>query len=114
MSAYVSFLGKEPEFVGNYRVTDADSLLAANDAAGRICTMIESKLSPGPSLTGIRRHGDNSRLHGSVSVVSGNFLAAKVLCCLLVLFLFTVNLLNHAIEDIVILDFSFLYSSNTP
>lgn len=63
--------------------------------------MIESKISPGPSLTGIRRHGDNSRLHDCVSVASGNFLAAKVLCCLLALFLFT---------D----DSSFLYSSISP
>ncbi|VFQ64139.1 unnamed protein product [Cuscuta campestris] len=69
--------GREPEYVGRYRITDPDSLEAAVDAAGRIRMLLETKLSPGPSLTGIRRHGDNSRWHDSVSVASGNFLAAK-------------------------------------
>ncbi|KAM0056083.1 putative amino-acid N-acetyltransferase [Helianthus debilis subsp. tardiflorus] len=47
------------------------------DLAGRIRLMIEAKLSPGPSLCGIRRHREKRRLHSNVSVASGNFLAAK-------------------------------------
>ncbi|KAJ0810014.1 putative amino-acid N-acetyltransferase [Helianthus annuus] len=69
--------GREPKYLGRYRITDPDSLKAATDLAGRIRLMIEAKLSPGSSLCGIRRHGEKRRLHSSVSVASGNFLAAK-------------------------------------
>lgn len=70
--------GSKPKYVGRYRITDDESLNAAMCAAGGIMSMIAAKLSVGPSICNIRRHGDNSRLHDvSVSVTSGNFLAAK-------------------------------------
>ncbi|VVB09867.1 unnamed protein product [Arabis nemorensis] len=70
--------GREPTYVGRYRVTDSASLQAAKEAAGAISVMIEANLSPGPSIFNIRRHGDSSRLHETgVRVDTGNFFAAK-------------------------------------
>ncbi|BBG94116.1 N-acetyl-l-glutamate synthase 2 [Prunus dulcis] len=72
--------GKKPEFVGPYIVTDLETLDAAKEEAGRICSNIEAVLSAGPSISNIRRrHGsESSRLHEvGVSVASGNFVAAK-------------------------------------
>ncbi|PQQ09028.1 putative amino-acid acetyltransferase NAGS1 chloroplastic [Prunus yedoensis var. nudiflora] len=72
--------GKKRQFVGPYIVTDPETLDAAKEAAGRICSNIEAVLSAAPSISNIRRrHGsDSSRLHDvGVSVASGNFVAAK-------------------------------------
>ncbi|KAL0461857.1 UNVERIFIED_CONTAM: putative amino-acid acetyltransferase NAGS1, chloroplastic [Sesamum latifolium] len=69
--------GSEPKYVGNYRITDSESLNAAMNATGKIRILIEAKLSPQPSLSGIRRHGDTLRWYDGVSRSGNNFLAAK-------------------------------------
>ncbi|KAF8668584.1 hypothetical protein HU200_051756 [Digitaria exilis] len=70
--------GKRAKYVGQYRITDSDSLEAAMEAAGRIRLTIEAKLSPGPPMLNLRRHGVIGRWHGLVdNVASGNFLGAK-------------------------------------
>ncbi|KAL5659298.1 hypothetical protein ACJX0J_032461, partial [Zea mays] len=70
--------GKKAKYVGQYRITDEDARKAAMDAAGRIRLTIEAKLSPGPPMLNLRRHGVIGRWHGLVdSIASGNFLGAK-------------------------------------
>ncbi|XP_020097803.1 probable amino-acid acetyltransferase NAGS1, chloroplastic isoform X3 [Ananas comosus] len=70
--------GRKATYVGRYRITDIDSLEAATEAAGRIRLIMEAKLSPGPPISNLRLHGDNSRWHElGINVASGNFLAAK-------------------------------------
>ncbi|XP_074590463.1 putative amino-acid acetyltransferase NAGS2, chloroplastic isoform X2 [Curcuma longa] len=70
--------GSQGKYVGRFRITDSKSLEAAMEVAGRICLAIESKLSPGPPILSLRRHGGSHHWHElGVSVTSGNFLAAK-------------------------------------
>lgn len=72
-------VGKKAKYVGQYRITDKESRDAAMDAAGRIRLTIEAKLSPGPPMLNLRRHGVIGRWHGLVdNIASGNFVGAKV------------------------------------
>jgi len=49
------------------------------EAAGRIRLTIEAKLSPGPPMLNLRRHGVNGRWHEIAdNVASGNFLGARL------------------------------------
>ncbi|KAG6471775.1 hypothetical protein ZIOFF_069221 [Zingiber officinale] len=66
------------KYVGTYQTSDSKLLEAAMEVAGRISLAIETKLSPGPPILSLRRHGDNDRWHElGVCVTSGNFLVAK-------------------------------------
>ncbi|XP_042444415.1 probable amino-acid acetyltransferase NAGS1, chloroplastic isoform X1 [Zingiber officinale] len=70
--------GIKGKYVGTYQTSDSKLLEAAMEVAGRISLAIETKLSPGPPILSLRRHGDNDRWHElGVCVTSGNFLVAK-------------------------------------
>uniref|UniRef100_A0A8R7VHI2 Uncharacterized protein n=1 Tax=Triticum urartu TaxID=4572 RepID=A0A8R7VHI2_TRIUA len=70
--------GKKANYAGNYYINDSDALEAAMEVVGRIRLSMEAKLSPGPPMLNLRRHGVNGNWHEKTNnVASGNFLGAK-------------------------------------
>eukprot|EP00850_Spirogloea_muscicola_P004593 SM000019S05137 [mRNA] locus=s19:988959:996769:- [translate_table: standard] len=70
--------GVESRSHGAHRITDDEALEAAMECAGRIRIDMEARLSRGPSIPVLRRHGESDRWHEvGVSITSGNYVAAK-------------------------------------
>ncbi|KAB1214918.1 putative amino-acid acetyltransferase NAGS2, chloroplastic [Morella rubra] len=70
--------GSKPTFVGEYRITDAEALTAAIHAAEEVRSMLAAKLSAGPSISNVHRHGDGSRWHAvNVTVDCNCYIGAR-------------------------------------
>eukprot|EP00239_Pterosperma_sp_CCMP1384_P011545 CAMPEP_0197864142 /NCGR_PEP_ID=MMETSP1438-20131217/42150_1 /TAXON_ID=1461541 /ORGANISM="Pterosperma sp., Strain CCMP1384" /LENGTH=378 /DNA_ID=CAMNT_0043482281 /DNA_START=157 /DNA_END=1289 /DNA_ORIENTATION=- len=71
-------LGTEPKFQYGARVTDDATMAAALEMAGAGAVEVTSRLSRGPSVVQLRRHGQENRGgHPVLRVNSGNYVAAK-------------------------------------
>lgn len=79
MTRCVLLAGSKPTFVGEYRITDAEALTAAIHAAEEVRSMLAAKLSAGPSISNVHRHGDGSRWHAvNVTVDCNCYIGARV------------------------------------
>ncbi|KAL3139784.1 hypothetical protein ABBQ38_004086 [Trebouxia sp. C0009 RCD-2024] len=80
---YLNMRGLEPKSVGGYRITDADAMLAAMEAAGTSRMLVEAQLSKAPAVSVIRRHtrssnsSDDFHFAPAMRVVSGNYVTSK-------------------------------------
>lgn len=74
--------GLELEFHGSYRITRADVLEAAVEAAGRTRTAVERYLSRAPSVPVFRRHAkDDGEMHfGPALQVVGLYVGVVAVC----------------------------------
>jgi amino-acid N-acetyltransferase len=79
--------GSESRYAGGYRVTDDTAMEAAVAAAGAARMEVEARLSKGPAVSMVRRHGGGggaassssspSNYASALTTVSGNYTAAK-------------------------------------
>jgi len=72
--------GMTPRYIGEYRITDRETMTVTIEAAGRARTECEQYLSRGPAIPMIRRHtkGEGEiHFEPAMRVVSGNYIAAK-------------------------------------